>query len=467
MNLWELGPPERRTPAENHTTLLISWWCTGCALFLIGLRVFGRLSRTGKLFSEDKIMACAIIPLMIRMAFVHVVLIYGTNNTTFDGISEEAVHRRVIGSKMVLGARIFYAMFIWVSKLTVSEFLKRLTTATWNRTYEIVFQGIRVFLGLTFIGVVVGTLAECHPFNHYWQVVPDPGPSCRNGFSQLFTMSICDIVTDIVLIAFPFVVVMRSGMPMKKKILTVCLYSLGAILIAIVAYRVPAIVEARGRQQRRSLWASLEILASTAAANAVIIGSFVRDKGIKKQRYRPETARTASSTEEPALNRNLARKHWGNDSDEDLFRSCGGRMDSVTDQYGAQPVRDLPRISEPHQHPYEDIEDRYEYTGKGKGPMDRHASESLPMQDPGGLLYKSDDSPTSSQHLGDGSFAHDFASASSIRDVSPSSSAEMRAETTRAGAQEAHRHRQALPPNGRPTGPGSEMDLQDPGGLLR
>jgi len=55
-------------------------------------------------------MALSIIPLLIRMGFVHVVLLWGTNNVAAQGISSEEIHHRAIGSRMVLGARIFYAL---------------------------------------------------------------------------------------------------------------------------------------------------------------------------------------------------------------------------------------------------------------------------------------------------------------------------------------------------------------------
>lgn len=42
------------------------------------------------------------------------VLVYGTNNIDFDkinvmGMSEEEMHRRVVGSKLILASRVFYA----------------------------------------------------------------------------------------------------------------------------------------------------------------------------------------------------------------------------------------------------------------------------------------------------------------------------------------------------------------------
>ena len=55
-------------------------------------------------------MMASVIPLLIRMAFVHVVLLWGTNNTKTAGLAMEEIRHREIGSKLVLAARIFYAI---------------------------------------------------------------------------------------------------------------------------------------------------------------------------------------------------------------------------------------------------------------------------------------------------------------------------------------------------------------------
>jgi hypothetical protein len=72
-------------------------------------RVTGRYIRTEKLFKEDWLAFACLIPLLIRMAFVHLVLLYGTNNMETDGVSEDILQQRVTGSRLVLGSRIFYA----------------------------------------------------------------------------------------------------------------------------------------------------------------------------------------------------------------------------------------------------------------------------------------------------------------------------------------------------------------------
>lgn len=64
-----------------------------------------------KLFLEDKITALALLPLYLRMACTHVVLLYGTNNIELAGLelSPVEVHQRIIASKVVLAGRLFHA----------------------------------------------------------------------------------------------------------------------------------------------------------------------------------------------------------------------------------------------------------------------------------------------------------------------------------------------------------------------
>ena len=102
-------PPPARTASANNPTLLVSWWCTGFALAIILVRLIGRYIRTERLFSEDRIMALSLIPLLARMGLVHVVLLYGTNNAVTDDLDAEGIRRRAIGSRLVLASRIMYA----------------------------------------------------------------------------------------------------------------------------------------------------------------------------------------------------------------------------------------------------------------------------------------------------------------------------------------------------------------------
>lgn len=111
---------------------------------------------------------------------------------------------------------------------------------------------------------------------------------------------------------------------MYSKVSLVLLFGLSLILVAITTYRVPAIIERRGSQRFRSLLASLEILAAAAVSNALVLGSFVRDRGIKVQRYR--FGSTSDSIERTSTRRGtITQHHWG--SDADLAGDVGMRLD--------------------------------------------------------------------------------------------------------------------------------------------
>lgn len=324
-------PPPARSFRDDKATLLVCWWCTIFAAVIIIFRVCGRYVRTEKLFKEDRLAFACLIPLFGRMAFVHVILLYGTNNTVTTGLSQEEIHKRIIGSKLVLASRIFYAATLWMLKLTICEFFKRLTLNIWRRSHEIMLQFIRWFLLGTFIAVVIADIAECQPITHYWQVVPDPGGKCRQGYAQLLTMGSANVITDVLLVVFPIPIIIRSKMGLKRKLQLTLLFAGSLLPAGTTLFRIPNIIDKDGRQQYRSLLASVEILFATAVANALVLGSFVRDRGVKKQRWK--FGSMSDSIERTSSRRGTAITHWG--SDEDLVRDLGLGVDPK--------LREIPR----------------------------------------------------------------------------------------------------------------------------
>jgi hypothetical protein len=208
---------------------------------------------------------------------------------------------------------------LWMLKLTITEFFKRLIISIWRRSYEYILQFIRWLLLITFIAVIIADLAECQPITHYWQVVPDPGGQCRQGYAQLLTMGTANVVTDILLVVFPIPIIIRSQMTVKRKIQLVLLFSTSLLPAGTTLYRIPTIIDRHGSQPYRSLLASVEILFAATVANALILGSFVRDRGVKKHRWK--LGSQTDSLERTTSRRGPTVHNWG--SDEDLVRDLG------------------------------------------------------------------------------------------------------------------------------------------------
>jgi len=339
-------PPPLNPFSDDKPTLLVCWWITIFCAVIILLRISGRFVRTEKLFPEDKTAALALIPLFLRMGCVHVILVYGTNNAQLAdaNLPDDVLHRKSIASGLVLLSRFLYAAALWTLKLAILEFFKRLNV-TWERSYDIGLLFIRCTLIATFIAVIISDLAECQPFAHYWQVLPDPGGQCRQGFAQLLTMGVCNILTDLLLVFFPIPIIIRSQMPTKRKVQLVLLFSLSLVVVAITLYRVPQIIQAHGSQQSRSLYASVELLFATAASNALVLGSFVRDRGVKKRKFKYDSIAAGSMERSSASeSRRPTLRHWGSDSD--LVRDVGYGVTpdlraplSPTDILGYVPAR--------------------------------------------------------------------------------------------------------------------------------
>jgi hypothetical protein len=103
-------PPRLHTFQEDKPTLLVCWWITLFCTTIILVRIAGRFIRSEMLFREDKTAAIAIIPLLGRMACLHVIFIFGTNNAQMpDDLSDEEIRRKSIGSALVLATRVLYA----------------------------------------------------------------------------------------------------------------------------------------------------------------------------------------------------------------------------------------------------------------------------------------------------------------------------------------------------------------------
>ena len=130
-----------------------------------------------------------------------------------------------------------------------------------------------------------------------------------------------------------------------RKISLVLLFALSLILVGITIYRVQGVIERHYDQQFRSLLASLEVLAAAAVANALVLGSFVRDRGTKKQRFKFGSTGGHSSLDRSttAPRRAITVRNWG--SDADLVGDLGMNLSADLIEKAADTPRPAPVAS--------------------------------------------------------------------------------------------------------------------------
>jgi hypothetical protein len=240
--------------------------------------------------------------------------------------------------------------------------------------------------------------------------LPDPGGQCRQGYVQLITMATCNILTDLMLVIFPIPIIIQSQMQFRRKLQLLILFSLSLSVVAVTLYRVPHIIDAHGSQQYRSLLASVELIFATASANALVLGSFVRDRGVKKQKPRRSSTAAESFERTNTTRRPTIHRQWG--SDEDLVRDLGLAVEPElreqpdspsSDLYApVQPIRSVENTQQWHQQQHEDSaqdsapesaqesaqasQDLLIYRTESRTDESPHESRKLSFYDVGGLL---------------------------------------------------------------------------------
>ncbi|KAJ5497821.1 hypothetical protein N7453_006872 [Penicillium expansum] len=264
-------------------TLIILWVFTWVAIILIILRLLVRKLKRFQFVLGDYFAMGAILCALVRLALVHVIIIWGTNNmsTTFRNthhFTPDEIRRREIASKFVLVNRVFYNSYLWLQKLVLLDTYGRLLThLRWEKVTMISYIGI---FAVTYIVVQIVTFTECDPFNHYWIVLPDPGICCQAQL-QLIVLGVLNIITDVMLIALPIPVLVIVKRSVVEKIQLAILFAVGLFIVAITIVRLPQNAKNSTAQVNRTTWASVELLAAAIVANAPVLYGLL--KGQKKK----------------------------------------------------------------------------------------------------------------------------------------------------------------------------------------
>lgn len=123
-------------------------------------------------------------------------------------------------------------------------------------------------------------------------------------------MGVSSVVIDTILVIFPVPIVLSTRIATKRKVLLVLLFCFGFLTVGITSYRIPNIIQHQGSQITRSMWASVELLAATTVANLVALGSFLRDSGAKKKRFRHDYGTSGATSSNRRQGQSSATGDW-------------------------------------------------------------------------------------------------------------------------------------------------------------
>ncbi|KAJ5085098.1 hypothetical protein N7532_009869 [Penicillium argentinense] len=287
------------------STLILLWVFTWVVVGLIILRLLLRKRKCLQLVLGDYFSMGAMLCALVRLALVHVILIWGTNNMSANfrqthDFTPEEIRRREIASKFVLVNRVFYNSYLWLQKLVLLDAYRRLlTNLRWEKVTMITYIAI---FAATYVTVQIVTFTECDPFNHYWMVLPDPGiyfprdararfvvlielinpltivGICCQAQLQLIVLGVLNVITDLMLIALPIPILVLVRRSIVEKIQLGTLFAVGLFIVAITIARLPQNTKNSTAQVNRTTWASIELLAAAIVANAPVLYGLLKGR---------------------------------------------------------------------------------------------------------------------------------------------------------------------------------------------
>jgi hypothetical protein len=152
-------------------------------------------------------------------------------NFDFSALTAEELSRRRFGSKLVVVVEQMQIAVIWACKACLLIMYHRITrTALQKENMAIKILAVYTALGFVVIEVLYFA-AWCRPFSEYY-AVPTRSFQCNALVHHRITKAVFNISSDVIMLCIALQMLIRSLLPMKRKIVLCGIFSLGIFVIA-------------------------------------------------------------------------------------------------------------------------------------------------------------------------------------------------------------------------------------------
>ncbi|KAL4913237.1 hypothetical protein BDW62DRAFT_214406 [Aspergillus aurantiobrunneus] len=216
------------TPHQLLTESLIFW--------SIGVVLTSRIIANGsirRLYFEDYAMTGTFLIYTSLLVLIQVSSHYATNlmdPADYDLVlsDPQQVRDRIFGSKIVIGLEQCMLFSTWGVKTCMLTMFWRLTK---NLRLHLYVKLVAWYVGVGFVVIMVTYYAVyCRPFSQYW-AMPVENMQCATYQHYSITQAVFNISSDAAMLAVPVPLLIKAQMKKAKKVLLVCIMSLGVFTI--------------------------------------------------------------------------------------------------------------------------------------------------------------------------------------------------------------------------------------------
>ncbi|KAI5847628.1 hypothetical protein DFP73DRAFT_542482 [Morchella snyderi] len=256
--------------------IIESWTLFSIGAVVILMRLVARLRMVGFAGSkpDDYLMFIGLIVYATESTMAHLAAIAGGSNFGLteaerESLTPHQVQLRVMGAKAFMGGWFTYTGLIYILKLCMVFFYKRVT---FGLDRQGLIRWCFVSVGLTWIVIILTLFLTCRPWYKSFQVVPDPGVMCQTGNPVYYiVVLIPNLITDGLIISVPLPLLLRTRMPIKRKFFLVIMFSAGVFVMIAAVLRCALSLTDSKNSYTGAIWACRETFVAVIVGNAPMI----------------------------------------------------------------------------------------------------------------------------------------------------------------------------------------------------
>ncbi|KAL2865636.1 uncharacterized protein BJX67DRAFT_168976 [Aspergillus lucknowensis] len=225
-------------PTPNYTSphtrgsavLIVSIICLILSTIITILRIYTRLRITCTAGLDDVLI---VFGLVFAIAMGTVISMaeqqYGWNRHIWD----VPLDWLTTVSKLNLTFQILFSLSCSITKLSLLWFCRRLLGAGikgLSSKYNIAMILGMVVVGLSSTLFILISIFQCRPVRAYWDVQPQYSYHCLNNGAIVFSASVINIFTDVLVTILPMPLIWNLKLPTRQRIAVISIFGLGIVV---------------------------------------------------------------------------------------------------------------------------------------------------------------------------------------------------------------------------------------------
>ncbi|KAJ5262970.1 hypothetical protein N7524_008275 [Penicillium chrysogenum] len=214
-------------PTRGHGVLIVNIVCFSLALIVVSLRLYTRLRVTCSAGIDDVLIVIGLI-FAIAMAVVTSIATehWGMNRHVWD----IELLRLVTVQKLNLCFQIMFSLSSCFTKISLLWFCRRLIGKGRFVLYNWAFILSMVFVGLSSFLFTIISIFQCSPVRAYWQINPTESYHCMNDGAIVFSASVINIFTDLLVTTLPMPLIWSLKLPARQRLAVISIFALGVVV---------------------------------------------------------------------------------------------------------------------------------------------------------------------------------------------------------------------------------------------